>query len=590
MRNYLFLFICIIGLSLVSCQAVSQTIGPMEEVAGKAYYMHTVEKGQTLYAICKLYKCDINEVIAANPGSDASIKDGQILKIPADKSKINDNKVISQGNESYLSHTVEKKETLYSISKKYDVDINLIIAANPGCDTGLKKGQELRIPIKKSTSVTANTNAGEFEYPKHTVMAGETLYAISRSYNVSVEAIKMVNPGLGDALKEGQVILIPSRALPNNHSVEKPIETPKENKPLPIIGGGRKENYTISLMLPFYASVADSTLMDKDRMYRDVALNLYRGIQMASDSLKAMGFNADFYINDVTDSQYSIKKALDKTETKKADIIIGPVFKEGINQVKTFAETSGSHIIIPVPQSNKTLLSCQNISKACPSDASQWEYMGRYIAQQHGNDNVILINSIDVEDIKQVQVFSEAYFATKGDSVKIVRSTSGSISALSGLLSKTKKNIIVMPTNDKKLINSLFELIKSSDAIVYGYDDWETMDAISADNRNKFKIHFPKSIFLDYAVHTDQQWIESYRRKFKSEPTDFSALGYDMMMYYGQGLMKFGRDFPNHFSEINAKGLVATGFDFIKTGEESGFENRFCFVLKTEDFAIIPEN
>jgi LysM repeat protein/ABC-type branched-subunit amino acid transport system substrate-binding protein len=590
MRSYLFLFVCLLGLSLASCTATSQTIGPMEELAGRAYYMHTVEKGQTLYAICKLYKCDINEVVAANPGSDTSIKDGQILKIPADKSKINDSKVVSQNNEAFLSHTVEKKETLYAISKKYDVDINLIIAANPGCDKGLNKGQELRIPIKKSTAVETTAKPGDFEYPKHTVISGETLYAISRSYNVSVDAIKMVNPGLGDSLKEGQVILIPSRALPNNHSVEKPNETPKENKPLPIVGGGKKPEYNISLMLPFYSGVADSLLDEKDRMYRDVAMNLYRGMQMAADSLKAMGFNADIYVNDVTDAASSAKRALDKSETKKADIIFGPVYKEAIASVKTFSETSGSHIVIPVPQSNKTLLSCQNISKACPSDASQWEYMGRYVAQRHANDNVILINSIDVDDVKQVQVFSESYFATKGDSVKIVRSSSGSISALSGLLSKTKKNIIVMPTNEKKLINSMFDLIKASDAIVYGYDEWETMEGISADNRNKFKVHFPKAIFLDYAAQSDQQWIETYRRKFKSEPTDFSALGYDMMLFYGQGLMKFGRDFPNHFSEIQAKGMVATGFDFIKTGDESGFENRFSIVLKTEDFAIIPEN
>jgi LysM repeat protein/ABC-type branched-subunit amino acid transport system substrate-binding protein len=590
MRSYLFLFVCLLGLSLASCTATSQTIGPMEELAGRAYYMHTVEKGQTLYAICKLYKCDINEVVAANPGSDTSIKDGQILKIPADKSKINDSKVVSQNNEAFLSHTVEKRETLYAISKKYDVDINLIIAANPGCDKGLSKGQELRIPIKKSTAVETTTKPGDFEYPKHTVIAGETLYAISRSYNVSVDAIKMVNPGLGDSLKEGQVILIPSRALPNNHSVEKPNETPKENKPLPIVGGGKKPEYNISLMLPFYSGVADSLLDEKDRMYRDVAMNLYRGMQMAADSLKAMGFNADIYVNDVTDAASSAKRALNKSETKKADIIFGPVYKEAIASVKTFSETSGSHIVIPVPQSNKTLLSCQNISKACPSDASQWEYMGRYVAQRHANDNVILINSIDVDDVKQVQVFSESYFATKGDSVKIVRSSSGSISALSGLLSKTKKNIIVMPTNEKKLINSMFDLIKASDAIVYGYDEWETMEGISADNRNKFKVHFPKAIFLDYAAQSDQQWIETYRRKFKSEPTDFSALGYDMMLFYGQGLMKFGRDFPNHFSEIQAKGMVATGFDFIKTGDESGFENRFSIVLKTEDFAIIPEN
>lgn len=574
--------------ALTSCSTYAQTIGPLQEENGAAYYMHTVEKGQTLYAICKLYKCDINDVVAANPGSDQSIKEGQILRIPAAKSKINKATITSSDGTSYMTHTVEKKETLYAIAKKYDVDINRIIEANPGCDAGLKKGQELRIPIAKATETKPADKPGN--YPQHTVMSGETLYSIAKSYAVTVEAIQTVNPGLGESIREGQVIYIPTRALPNNQSVPKQEKPKTESKPIPILGGEKKASYNVALMLPFYSTLPDSLMNnkdhDKDRMYRDAAINLYRGMQMATDSLKKMGFNAEFFVEDVFDGK-SAARIADKAHVKTSDLIIGPLTKEGIDEMKKVSATSGAHVVVPIPFSNKVLLSCQNISKACASDASQWEFMGTYIAQKHKGDNVILINSIDIDDARQVQVFSESYFAAHGDSVRIVKNINGSISALSGLLVKGKNNIIIMPTNEKKLINAMFDMMKSYEGVVYGYDEWETMEGISADNRNKYHVSFPKSIVLDYGIPSDQNWIEVYRKKFKSEPTDFSVLGYDIMMYYGQALMMYGRDFPNHFAEFNAKGLVATGFNFIKTGDESGFENRFTSVMRTEDYSII---
>ncbi|MFZ4786002.1 MAG: amino acid ABC transporter substrate-binding protein [Flavobacteriales bacterium] len=574
--------------ALTSCSTYAQTIGPLQEENGAAYYMHTVEKGQTLYAICKLYKCDINDVVAANAGSDQSIKEGQVLRIPAAKSKINKANITTSDGNSFLIHTVEKKETLYAIAKKYDIDINRIIEANPGCDAGLKKGQELRIPIAKASEPKPADKPGN--YPQHTVMSGETLYSIAKSYAVTVEAIQTVNPGLGESIKEGQVIFIPTRALPNNQSVPKQEKPKSENKPIPILGGEKKTSYDIAIMLPFYSTLPDSLMNhkdhDKDRMYRDAAVNLYRGMQMASDSLKKMGFNAEFFVEDVFDGKSAIRVA-EKASIKSSDLIIGPLTKEGIDEMKKLSATSGAHIVVPIPFSNKVLLSSQNISKACASDASQWEFMGTYVAQKHKNDNVILINSIDIEDSRQVQVFSESYFAASGDSVRIVKSVNGSIGALSGLLVKGKNNIIIMPTNEKKLINALFDLMKNYDGVVYGYDEWESMEGISADNRNKYHVSFPKAIVLDYTMQSDQNWIEVYRKKFKSEPTDFSVLGYDIMMYYGQALMMYGRDFPNHFAEFNAKGLVATGFNFIKTGDESGFENRFTSVMRTEDYSII---
>ncbi len=576
-------WIILVVLLFASCSSSAQVIGPVEEVQGKAYYMHTVEKGQTLYSICKLYKIDINDIVASNPGSDVSLQLGQTLRIPVEKSKYNDSKVTSKGDKSFFVHKVEKKETLYSISKLYNIDINEIIAVNPGADQGLKKGQEVLIPIKKSTSEPAVENTANMK--KHTVVSGETLYAIARQYKVTVEAIQAANLGMSEALKEGQIINVPVKALPNDPSVLPPtIEKPIENKPLTIIGGSKKEKYKVGVILPFYSNQADSTLNDREKTFRDASVHLYRGMLLAVDSLKSRGLSAELTIEDVIDTKSSIQRALAKKTIADADLIIGPAFKDAITETAKATEKSGAHMVIPFPLSNKILLSSQNMSKACPSEATQWEYLGRALAEKYKNDHVILIQSIQIDDARDVQVFSQSYFAAKQDSVIQVKVANSTVPTLAAALSKTKKNIVVVPTNDKKTIASVFEALKNTNAIIYGKSEWETMTNISSDQKNKFNIHFPKTIHLDYSDARNQDWIELYRKKYKTEPTDFAVLGYDMMMYYGQALNSYGRDFPNHFNEIKASGLQSTGFNYFKTGNESGFENRHCVILYADEF------
>lgn len=569
---------------VMSCSSSAQVVGPVETYKGVSTYSHQVEKGQTLYSLCKFYEVDINDVLALNPDADKNLKEGQTLYIPVDKSKIK-SKPSAQGGKEIIRHEVKRKETLYSISKEYGVDINKIIALNPGCDQGLKKGQELLIPIGSSTSTPSNNIANLHQ---HTVVAGETLYSISRQYHVTVEAIETANPGLTDQLKEGQIISIPTKALPNDHSVSPPVrvDSVPPSRPVQIVGAEKKENYKIGILLPFYASEEDSSLTDKERTFRDASIHLYRGIQLGADSLAALGFYGDVFVKDIVNNKNQTTKTLSDKNIKDCDLLVGPVFKEAIQETGTLIETTGAHMVIPFPLSNKVLLSSANMSKAVPSDATQWEFMGRYVAQNHKTDQVILVSSGILDDTRSVQVFSQSYFTTRGDSVTTLKMLKTEVVGLTPLLSKTRKNILVVPTADKKTINAVFAAIKDYNCIVYGLSEWENLSNIKAEMRNTFNVRYPKSIYLDYKDETMQDWILAYRKKFKSEPTDFAVLGYNLMLYYGQALQQFGKDFPNHFQEVKAEKLLGTGFNYFKTGNESGFENRYCIVLESVDFEM----
>ncbi|KUJ62270.1 glycoside hydrolase [Flavobacteriaceae bacterium CRH] len=127
--------------------------------------------------------------------------------------------------EKYLKHTISKGENITIIAKKYGVKPKAIIEANPNAPKILKLNSVLLIPnTNQTTTVIAATNETIVNNTSgtHEVLAKETLWGISKKYNVSVEDLKKANPLLEtEGLKIGQQIAIPSNAVA---IAEKPFE------------------------------------------------------------------------------------------------------------------------------------------------------------------------------------------------------------------------------------------------------------------------------------------------------------------------------------------------------------------------------
>jgi LysM repeat protein len=560
---------------------LSQVTSKIEEVNGVAYYMHEVAKGQTLYSLSKLYGCDVNDITASNPGTEQGINLGSVIKIPASKVKLKGFSMSNDSGRNFLMHEVLKKETLYSIANKYNIDINDLVAANPGSDQGVKKGQILKVPIKKEApkEIPSDKHA-------HTVKAGETLFGIAKQYSVSVDDLKNANSGLPQGLLAGEIILIPTNIGPETNS-NSPGET--RIKDVKINGDVFQDNYDIGLMLPFYLNYND-TMEAKENKMREVALQLYRGAMMAADSLKKDGLKAKLHVYDVIDSKSMITDLLAKDEMKEMDVIIGPLYREILTDVCVWGAANGTHVVSPVQQPNKVLFNSPNMSKTVPATATQWVSVARHLFKKHGKDNIVVIDSKNIDDRRSVDAFREEWKKLSGDSLRniVVVGDAASFNVKDKFIAG-KKNIVVAPTSDKKVIGTLFKNLGEGDITVYGNENWDDLDAISVSNRNKYKVHFPSTTFINYDDPGLQRWVEAYRKLYKSEPGKFSLIGYDVMKFYGAGLLQFGRSFPNHLNEISTR-LYANGFDFFKTSNESGFENQYVMIIGTDNYELSIEN
>jgi LysM repeat protein/ABC-type branched-subunit amino acid transport system substrate-binding protein len=136
-------------------------------------------------------------------------------QVAVEKSK---DKVIISGQPYYI-HIVKKGETAYSISKAYDISVEILTKENPPAVFGIKEGQSLQIPILLSNpalgteeTVPQKTRRDVTKYLYHKLSPGETVYFLSKKYGVSENEIVLSNPGIYiNKMPVGSEIAIPRR-------------------------------------------------------------------------------------------------------------------------------------------------------------------------------------------------------------------------------------------------------------------------------------------------------------------------------------------------------------------------------------------
>lgn len=189
------------------------------------YIDYIVLSGETLNGLSKKFGITIDDITSQNKEIlTKGLQAGQKLKILVSNNftiSDEDNIIssISSNNDSQIeiNHTVIQEETLYSISKKYGVSIDNIQLDNEKIiKNGLKSGQKLI--IKKTNEININSNTFDNNQVelnknnktiKHIVEKKETLYSISKKYNVSIDQIIVDNPILKhNELQVGQGLTI----------------------------------------------------------------------------------------------------------------------------------------------------------------------------------------------------------------------------------------------------------------------------------------------------------------------------------------------------------------------------------------------
>lgn len=502
---------------------------------------------------------------------------------------------VIDGKKYYL-HTIVKGQTLYAISKAYDVTVNDIVIENPELIDALPLNKIIKIPFKE-TKKTEQTVLPEGDYKLHSVERGETFYSICKKYNLRIEQLAAANPETEKGIKKGQILKIPII-----DTVAKTVVVPADTVPQPVL----KESYNVVFMLPFFLEMNEEdkvykTTTDKETIYpkSEIAVAFYLGALAAMDSLKKLGFNARAHFYDTGNDSIKVEEILRKKELKEADLIIGPLYAANFTRVAEFAKQNKIAIVSPFSQLNKILLGNASISKVTPSLVTQIEQVSLYITDKYKFDNIVLIHNDGFKEKQYIELFrKKAGCYPASDSlltpmVKEVSYKKQNVKGIQDVLSTTRKNVVFIPSADQAFVtdvfNSLSGLVGTYEFILFGMDNWVSFDNIDIDHMEGLHLHLPQNAFIDYKNGNVKSFIKNYRAKNQSEPDKYSFYGYDITYYYSQALSKYGHNFIEMLPEFKQE-MLQTKYDFFKTGVESGFENKGLFILQHTDYELKKVN
>ena len=578
--NRIFLFLLFIS--------VSYAVSYAQE--NQSYFLHTIEKGQSLYSISKMYNVTTSDIIHLNPGCDEKIYAGQTIKIPKGKE--------SQKGETF--HTIQAGETLYKLTTMYNISAKDICEANPGLSAeNFRIGQVILIPQKeKEQVVTAQkpTEQSNIQGPvvprckeMHKVKRKETIFSVSREYGISEEELIAANPELKKGMKKGQLLCIPYPVATTTQPTQKedPYAIPPSNSEL-----FRESKETPKKMSTIKAALILPFQEDK-RM-----VEYYEGFLMAVDSLKRTGTSLDLYVYDSGKEVSTLNAILSKNEMKKMDVIFGPMHQKQIKPLSDFAKKNDIRLVIPFSQKGEEVFNNPAVYQINTPQSYLYSEVYEHFTRQFPNAHVIFIEPISADKEKAEFISGlKQELKNKGISMQTVNENATK-ETLKAALRNDKENIFI-PTSGKnvlliKVLPQLTLLVRDNagqNIHLFGYPEWQTYTKDHLEAFFELDTYFYSSFYTNNLLPAAINFTKSYRKWYGKEMDErypkFGMLGFDTGYFFLKGLSRYGSGFEKNLDKMNLV-PIQTGFKFQRVNNWGGFINRKVFFVRfTKNFELI---
>jgi LysM repeat protein len=546
---------------------------------------HTVLPKETLFGIEKKYNVSDADLKKANPFLE---KDGlqinQVLVIPS-KNGVKTMTTVVQ--EKTLYHDVLVKETKYSIAKKYGITVAELEKKNPEIVSNLTVGSHLLIkgnPAKNPVLSQKETIKKEVaaapvkKYATYEVKPKETLYSLSKMFDLSQEELLVLNPELKNGVETGMLLKVPATAGFSNVQENKVYAdlTPKANF------NGRKK---IALLLPFNVTkVQGDTLnsvvarLKKDK-FLNMTLDFYAGALMAIDSAKTLGLPIDVQIVDSEETKYGsdIATVVKANNLQTADAVVGPFYQNNAETTARLLVANNVPVISPLSKDAGNPIA--NLYQTVPSNDVLKSTMFNFMRSKKGN----IIAVVDKKKESVVQ-----YIKQNQSDVRLVPLTEkGSVAAetLRGMLVAGRMNYVVMETANtmmiKATIASMLSAMSNYQVQLVILEPNETLDTdeISFSNLVKLKLMYP-SVTRDNNSPEGVIFENKFRKINMIAPSDYAVRGFDVTF---DAMMRLMQNKP--FEEtVNAAATeqFENKFEYYKK-DNAGYINKGVYIMYYDD-------
>ncbi|MFV0156307.1 LysM peptidoglycan-binding domain-containing protein [Empedobacter falsenii] len=580
---------------------------------------HTVQAKETVYGISKQYGVSQEELYKANPKIEKNgIHPGDLIVIPTKGTATNQptetnnpTQHVTTSDDNYQYITIEPKETVYNLTKKYSISEETLYSLNPQIkERGLEIGDVIKLPKVVTNKV--------FSVPKgtHLIKKGETLYTLAKQYNVSVDDFYAENPALQTGVKEGMVISIPKKSgsvtieensinyiVQNGDSAYGILERYNTNldellRLNPELINGLKAGITLKIPLQKNAKIIKYGTAGKLKRANDNEINVaillpfdvannpqlknsqamqfFTGTKLALTRLAKKGKNVNVKVVDTKDG--NLQDILSTTDFSKTDAVIGPLNTSDVTEVANFFSNSGIAVISPYANDD-SLNSFNDLLISNPKDEVIADQIIDEIGKNFAGEQVYLLTNRDDQELanytkKQLEKQLKANVVIVDSASKIVQPHD----KVNGEDYYTPI-ITVLVGDDDALGKQYLEKLKTfhKDNIkAYGikavsvYDVYNPENAKNIDAFREFGFVFSTARLINTRDTEVQSVLKDFKDVYCEFPTRYEQIGYDVTYDIVDRMNNKG-DVTNNITTEYTR--VASKFAYKKASGSKAFTN-----------------
>ena len=532
---------------------VGQALKIPQTDAENQVVFHTIQAGETLYKLSVKHGVSVERICRANPGlSVKNFRVGQVIAIPPKGKASSEVKTQTPAEAPQVQapqkseplkpkcrdmHKVERRETVYSISRKYGITEDELIAANPEIKgKKLKRGKFLCIPYKKEAVAEAPKTPAQQE---------------------------------DSTLTDAQL-------FDKNKKESKKISTVKA-----------------AVVLPFNTDRTGT----KDEQVRMV--EYYEGFLMAVDSLKRKGVSIDLYTYDSGKTVASVNAILDKPEMKNMDVIFGPAHADQVKPMADFAEKNNVRLVVPFTSKGEDVFNNPYVYQINTPQSYLYSEVYEHYLRKFPNAHVVFLDAETghtdkadfikglKEELKNNQI---TFKELKGENIHP--------EGMKLVVDSLRENIII-PTSGRNvaLIKILPQMIVTSrehpnyQMKLFGYPEWQTYTDDHLASFFELDTYFYSSFYTNNLFPEAIRFINAYRKWYSKDMANtfpkYGMLGFDTAYFFLLGLHKYGSNFEENMNQMMLT-PIQTGFKFDRVNNWGGFINRKVFFVNfTKNFELI---
>ncbi len=525
------------AISQSTATAPTSTTTPVTVDTNEEYTFHTVARGETLYAISQQHNCSVEDILRSNPGiSPKKLSQGSVIRIPtlAKHQDATTTTIVTDtiSVTKYKSYKVKKKETFYSIAKKFDIPVEDLKAANPNVRT-VKDGLKINIP-QQETEVTSRE--------EQTVTDEEILDIYNRIYEKK-------NAGHINA-----AVILPFM-LQHKPDIKSLLYTEYYKGLLLAVDSLKRQGFSINLTAYDTEGSAAKvknllTLPNMKTMDLIIAPDDDEMINLIAD------FGAQYDINVV--NTFSLKN--EKVNTN------GRVFQTNIPHSYLYAETIDRFIKI---FKEKEVIFITNTD-----DAIEYEFID-------GLRSELMAQNIPYRTCEYKETLTQ-------ENIAAAIGTSTDVVFVPTSHKKEIPDVILPPLATFAETNPQYNIS------TFGFPGWLTQITAHLDELYKLDTYLFTRFYVDANSDSKHNFDKKFNYWYSDDMINaspqYGLLGFDTGLYFLQAIAENGKNFANY--KLDTKGdAIQTDFRFERINNWSGFINKsFYFVHFSPDMNITKIN